>query len=548
MVYRCLVTTPLERYKAGELSKASMISETRTGEIMIASVVQSIDGSERQSSQKRTQGNGHYAVVDIGSNSVRLVVYDHLGRAPLPRFNEKSLCGLGDGLAETGKLADEAIELTLHALHRYAAVAEAMEVGRIDVIATEAVRRASNGDRLVQAIEERTGLETHVLSGEDEARFAALGVISGFHRPKGLVGDLGGGSLDIAEVVGDRVGDDRISLPIGALPITLAMTEDFAAAKSKVDDLLAAELNPLSAYPVFYAVGGGWRALARVHMAMTEAPVKVSHGYAIDAAEARSFAKTIRRMDHSEVLELPNVPTRRVKTIRAAALVLDRVLKRLKPEQVVFSALGLREGWLYDQLPEAERSLDPLIEGARTFARPRSRIPAFGAALVRWTETLFPGETGDEKRLRVAAAALSDIAWADHANVQARQCFERVLQFPFVGLDHPERAFLAAVIHARYDGKPDDPILKPAIDLLTEHQCHRTQILGRSMLLGHRFSGSVPEILDTARIRIERDRVVLEVSDTDSVPDSDAVRSRLRNLAKAIGVRRSEIVKVDSFT
>lgn len=496
---------------------------------------------------KTNGGNGHYAVIDIGSNSVRLVVYDRLGRAPLPRFNEKSLCGLGEGLAERGGLAEEAIEKTLHALQRYTAVAEAMGVGRIDMIATEAVRRASNGSLLVRAIEEQTGLETRVLDGKEEARFAALGVVSGFHHPRGLVGDLGGGSLDLAEVVEKEVGDLRISLPVGALPMTLAMTADPVAAKRQIDDLLAAELGPLIAIPTFYAVGGGWRALARIHMAMTDAPVKISHSYTIDATEARAFAKTIRRLDRSAIAALPNVPTRRVKTLAAAALVMDRVLKRLKPERVIFSALGLREGWLYGQLSEADRQLDPLIEGARAFAVPRSRIPAFGAALIRWTDGLFPAETAEEQRIRMAAAALSDIAWSDHANVQARQSFERLLQFPFVGLDHAERVYLATVLHARYDGKPDDPNLQPAVSLLSPHQCHRAQILGRAFLLGHRFSGSVPEILDTAKIAIEQDRVCLKVSNTESVPDSDAVRSRLRGLAKAIGVRRSEIIKVDSF-
>lgn len=492
-------------------------------------------------------GNGHYAVVDIGSNSVRLVVYDHLGRAPLPRFNEKSLCGLGDGLQETNILSTEAIDLTLHALHRYTAVAEAMGVGRIDIIATEAVRRAENGSLLVEAIEEQTGLKTHVLSGREEARFAALGVVSGFHRPKGLVGDLGGGSLDLAEVIVDRVGEQRISLPIGALPITEAMAEDMAAVKRRLDELLSAELPSTLPFPTFYAIGGGWRALARVHMAMTEAPVRIAHGYVIDTDSARAFAKTIRRLDRAAVAALPNVPARRVKTLRAAALVLDRVLKRISPEKVIFSALGLREGWLYQQLPDADRELDPLIEGAWAFATPRSRIPAFGDALVRWTDRLLPAETSEERRLRVAASALSDIAWSDSAGVQARLSFERIIQFPFVGLDHAERVYLAAIVYARYGGKADDPVLQPAIGLLSPHQRHRALILGRAMLLGHRFSGSVPAILDTARLTIDQNRVCLRVSDTESVPDSDAVRSRLRNLAKAVGVRRSEIVKVDSL-
>ena len=506
-----------------------------------------IDKEENCCNQQSKNNSGHYAVIDVGSNSVRLVVYDRLSRAPLPRFNEKSLCGLGANLATSDELGEEAIEQTLHALNRYTAVAEAMGVNRIDIIATEAVRRASNGPEFVAKIKEQTGLDTIVLSGEDEARFAALGVISGFYRPRGLVGDLGGGSLDLAEVIDEDVGERRISLPIGALPTAAAMVDDLSAVKRRIDDLLSSRLPPLLAFPTFYAVGGGWRALARVHMAKNDAPVKIAHGYAIDGAEARSFAKTIRRLDAADIASLPNVPARRVKTLRAAALILDRLLKRLKPDEVVFSALGLREGWLYGQLRETKRKLDPLIEGAKAFGLPRSRVPGFESALVRWTDGLFPIETPAERRLRIAAATLSDIAWSDHANVRAKQSFERLVQFPFVGVDHAERVYLAAVVHARYDGSPDDSNLWPAISLLSAHQCHRAQVLGRAMLLGHRFSGSVPEILNTARLRIEDDRVCLLVSNTESVPDSDAVRSRLRDLAKTIGVRRSEIVKVDSL-
>lgn len=487
----------------------------------------------------------HYAVVDVGSNSVRLVVYDRLSRAPLPRFNEKSLCGLGAGRSQTGALDPDAIERTLHAMHRYGAVAQAMEVDRIDIVATEAVRSASNGPALVEAIKDRTGLETHVLSGSEEARFAALGVISGFYRPKGLVGDLGGGSLDMAEVADDTVGDQLISLPVGALPVTGKMAEDQAGAKAMLDELFKEKVPSTLDVPTFYAIGGGWRALARVHMEITNAPVKIAHGYEIDAKTARTFAKEIRRLDAGEIAALPGVPTRRVKTLAAAALVMDRLLKRLKPERVIFSALGLREGWLYEQLPAKERLLDPLVEGARAFGMVRARVPSFGATLARWTDGLFPGETDRERRLRIATCALSDIAWSDHADVQAKYSFERLVQFPFVGLDHRERVFLAAAIHARYNGKPDDRNLMPMIDLLPSAEHHRAQVLGRVLLLGYRFSGSVPAILDTARIDIDDDCVRLEVSDTDSVPDSDAVRSRLKGLSKAAGVHRSEIVKVE---
>jgi len=487
----------------------------------------------------------HFAVVDIGSNSVRLVVYDQLGRAPFPRFNEKSLCGLGAGLDESGELSADALDRTVHALHRFCAIARAMEVARIDVFATEAVRRAANGPALVAAVRERTGLSPQVLSGTEEAHYSALGVISGFYRPKGLVGDIGGGSLEVAEILDDRVGERSASLPLGTLPVQAMMAEGRGKARTRIDEMLRECLPPLLTEPVFFPVGGGWRALAHVHIATKAAPIKGVHGYEIDAKEARALAKSVARASPEEVAALPGVPSRRVATLPAAALVLERVLKSLKPERVVFSALGLREGWLYAQLPPEEQGRDPLIEGAQAFATPWARVPEFAAALSRWTDDLFPGEAAGDRRLRLAACALSDIAWQDHADVRALESYRRLVQLPLIAITHAERAFLGAAIHARYSGKPDDPALAPAVDLLTPNQLRRAQILGRALLLGYRFSGSVPEILDSARLRIGADEVCVEVQSSESVPDSDAVRTRLKQLAKAVGVQNAEIRNVE---
>lgn len=485
----------------------------------------------------------HYAVVDIGSNSVRLVVYDQLGRAPFPRFNEKSLCRLAAGLDETGELAAAGFRRAVEAARRFRAIADAMGVARVDALATEAVRRASNGPDLVAAIREEAGLEVRVLSGEEEARYAGLGVIAGFWRPTGLVGDMGGGSLEVIEALEDRVGEQAVSLPLGALPVQALLARDGKEAKAAVDALLTARLPPALIEPVFHAVGGGWRALAKVHMAATNAPVRVVHGYTIDGKEARAFAKRLWRLPPEKLAELPGVPSRRVPTLAAAALVLDRALKRLASERLVFSALGVREGWLLSQLPEEERRQDPLIEGARSLGAPLARVPAFGEALARWTERLFPGETEADRRLRVAACALSDIAWRDHPDVQGIESFRRLLQFPFIGIDHKERVFLAAAVHARYPGRLDDPCLEPAIRLLSPSARRRAEVLGRAMLVGYRVSGSVPEILGSARLQIEADRVRLEVGPTARVPDSEVVADRLELLADAIGVPGTEIVE-----
>ena len=486
----------------------------------------------------------HYGVIDIGSNSIRLVVYDDLSRAPFPRFNEKALCALSAGQDEDGNLSDEAMSAAVHAIVRFHAAAKAMNVRRIDALATEATRRAPNGGVFIDRIRERTGLQTRVLSGQEEATYTSYGVISGFFQPKGLVGDIGGGSLEVAEVVGDHVGERMTSMPLGSLPVKKMMKESVDAAKKKIDALLEQNLPPLLTDPVFYAIGGGWRALARVHIATHALPISVVHGYEIPAGEARALAKKIAGMSREEVAALPDVPSRRIDTLPASALVMWRVLRNLKPDRVVFSAYGLREGWLYCQLDREEQYRDPLLEGAQAIGLPTARVPEFSKALGQWTDELFPGETQSDRRLRLAVCALTDMSWRDHPKVRAIESFQRLLQFPFIGISHPERAFLAVAILARYGGKVDDAVTSATSQLLSSSELRRAEILGRALLLGHRFSASVPEILHHARLRIDADAVRLEVLNSQSVPDSDATQLRLRQLADAAGVGGAEIVNV----
>ncbi len=487
-----------------------------------------------------------YAIVDIGSNSIRLMVYDQLGRAPMPRFNEKSLCRLAEGLAETGAIAPDHFRRAVEAVRRFRAIADAMGVSRIDAVATEAMRRASNGSKLAAAIEAESGLKVRILSGSEEARFATLGVISGFFRPVGSVGDMGGGSLEIAEAIDDHVGDRWVSLPLGALPVESMMSAGFSAAKRQIDEILRQSLPRALAKPVFYPVGGGWRALAKAHVEAIGAPVKVVHGYTLSAAEVREFARAVSRLSRAKLAVTPGVSERRARTLPAAALTLDRVLKYLEPDRVVFSALGLREGFLYSQLSREEQYLDPLIEGAQLIGLPLARVPEFARELASWTESLFPGETAAEKRLRVAICALSDLAWRDAADLRAEESFRRLLEFPFIGVTHPERVFVAAAIHARYVGRPDAPWLSPAIKLLTPSERRRAQILGRAILLAYRFSGGVPAVLKSAQLRIDPNCVRLEVTTAARAPDSEVVSERLKLLASAIGVKRSEVVDIDA--
>ncbi len=483
-----------------------------------------------------------YGIIDIGSNSVRLVVYDQLGRAPLPRFNEKSLCRLGEGLAETGEIRPDHFKHCIEAVRRFRAIAEAMGVARLDATATEAMRRATNGPALAMALYAQAGVKVRILTGEEEARFSTLGVISGFFRPVGIMGDMGGGSLELRAAGDDRVGDEWASLPLGALPVETLMKDGPDKAKKRIDAMLAQGVPGALRGKVFYAVGGGWRALAKAHILAVGAPVPVVHGYGLARDAARGFAKDLVKASPGKLRAMAGVADRRAGTLPAAAMLLDRVLKFLGPERVTFSALGLREGFIYAQLAEAERYLDPLVEGAQLIGLPLARVADFAPALLPWTAPLFTNETPADLRLRVAVCALSDIAWRDHADLRAEESFRRLLQFPFIGVTHAERAYVALAIHARYVGKADAPWLKPAIDLLDPLRRQRAMILGRALLLGYRLSGGVPSVLRAARLQVEGYTLRVEVAPEARVPDSEVVGDRLRLLAAAIGARKSEIV------
>lgn len=487
----------------------------------------------------------HYAVIDIGSNSIRLVVYDDLSRAPFPRFNEKSMVALGAGLDSDGRFSDQVISSALHAIQRLSAIAKAMQVNRIDVLATEATRRALNGNELIDAIRHKTGLIPKILSGEEEANYSAHGVISGFFQPKGMIGDIGGGSLEVAEVVADHIGERMTSMPLGALPVTAKLQESYSIAKKWVDEILRENLPPLLTNPVFYAIGGGWRALARIYIAKNNLPISVVHGFELPAKELRALAKDIAKMSYDEVATLPDVPGRRIKTLPASALVMSRVLRKLVPDRVVFSACGLREGWLFCQLSKQEQYRDPLLEGAQAIGLPAARVPVFSEALGKWTENLFPGETQNDRRLRLTVCALTDIAWREHEKIRAFDSFLRLLQFPFIGLSHPERAYISVAVFARYGGKLDKTVKSMTSDLLSPSELRRAEILGRTLHLAHRFSATVPEILQHARLNIDVDAVRLEILDAQSLPDSEAVQGRLRKLAKATGLDKSEIAEID---
>ncbi|MFO1067140.1 MAG: Ppx/GppA family phosphatase [Geminicoccaceae bacterium] len=497
--------------------------------------------SRASRSTRPPPAGGHVAVIDIGSNSIRLVVYDRLCRSPVPRFNEKALCGLGRGLESDGTLDATAREQAALALRRFVRLADAMDVRSLHIVATEAVRRASDGPAFLVALERQLGRSIAVLSGDDEARLSALGVAGGFWQPDGIVADLGGGSLEFAEIGHGGLAERRISLPLGTLRLP---PNPGAAAARHIEAVLdtAPWLRGAARGRAFYVVGGGWRALARIHLAVSAAPLGIVHGHTLDRDQALEFSGRIARTERKDLAEMPGVPRRRLETLPAAALLFRLTVERLEPATVTFSALGLREGVLFAGMDARARAEDPLLAGAEALGKAQNRSPDIGPALLRWIAPLPGGDDPRLARLRAAACHVSDMAWLETPGSRARDAFFNLAHYPFLGVSHAERAYVAHAVFSRYDGDPEDRAVRQVSALLTPADRRDAEQLGRLLQLAYRVSGGVPTLLDEARLSIRSDGVRLELADRALAPEPEAVASRLRQLARSLGIAASDLV------
>jgi exopolyphosphatase / guanosine-5'-triphosphate,3'-diphosphate pyrophosphatase len=479
------------------------------------------------------------AVIDIGSNSVRLMVYEGLTRSPTPIFNEKVLAGLGREVQTTGLLATDAVEKALAALRRFRALCDRLDVAPLWVIATAACRDAKNGKSFVEQAERICGTKVDVLSGKREAEFSALGVVSGFHRPDGIVGDLGGGSLELTEVHGQRV-KPGVTLPLGGL----ALQDISSKSIKKAEKIVRAALEDVRLLEggkgrTFYAIGGTWRALARLHMWQTGYPLHVTHGYVMPAKEAFDFSSLVHRVDPETLSRIEVVTDARRPLLAYAALVLENVVRIARPKEVVISALGVREGLLYSMLDPKEREQDALLTAASELNLLRSRSPAHGEQLTEWTDRFIASsgldETADERRLRHAACLLADIGWRAHPDYRGEQSVNIIANAAFVSVDHPGRTFIALAVFFRHVGLVDE-VLSPRLrELASTRVLDRARVLGAALRVAYLVSASATGVLPKTPMVVEHGRLLLRFDPAVQALAGERVFARLRQLARLIG-------------
>jgi exopolyphosphatase / guanosine-5'-triphosphate,3'-diphosphate pyrophosphatase len=488
------------------------------------------------------------AVIDIGSNSVRLVVYEKLARSLVTVFNEKSLCGLGREVQSTGLLAADAVSKALTALRRFRALIRVMKVGRVHAIATAACRDARNGPEFIAAAESICGATIEILSGQREAQLSALGVIAGVHGPDGVVGDLGGGSLELIDVHGNRV-RKGVTLPLGSLALQDASQKSLKRAQRIARELLS-DAAPLKAAQgrTFYAVGGTWRALARIHIVQSGYTLKVMHGYSLPAAEALRFARRLKMLASTDQLaDIDVVADARRPLLAYAALVLENVVQIARPKSIVFSTYGVREGLLYEQLPPLERAKDGLLCAARNMNALLSRSAQHAEELIEWTDRFMRiahlKETEEERRLRHAACLLSDIGWRVHPDHRGEQTLSLITNGNFGDVTHQERALLGLSVFYRYAGFREENVPPASVrEFVTNAMDERARLLGAGFRVAHLISAARPGVLPATHFRTEGPKLMLVFEHRLVDLVADRVGSRFKQMARMVG-RSGTIVR-----
>ena len=487
------------------------------------------------------------AIIDIGSNSVRLVVYESEVRTPMPIFNEKATCALGKGLATTGRLDDASVAKAIKALKRFRILASTMHVEDLCVIATAAVRDASNGAEFLAAAQDALGVEVDLLSGEREAYLSALGVISGIRHADGLVGDMGGGSLELVDIAGGRPRSEGVSLPLGGLNLSDASGKSPRKAVKLIRDNLVnvVDFDRLRGRD-FFAVGGTWRSLARLHMQQNHYPLSIMHNYAVPAEMMLEFC---HRIAFAPVETIPNISVvsgARRALLPYGALLLEEIIRRGQPARIIVSALGVREGLLYERLSIAMKAQDPLLAACRAMNELHARSSAYGDELCSFTDRLFAAIYGDESQeetsLRHAVCYLSDIGWRAHPDYRGENALNMIAHANFTGVDHAGRAFLALAASYRHIGL-DQELDTRMKSLVSLRALERARVLGAVLRVAYVLTAAMPSVLPRLDMACSLDELILRLPHDLADLASERLTNRFRQLGSLL--TRAAVLEVN---
>ncbi|SFQ52942.1 exopolyphosphatase / guanosine-5'-triphosphate,3'-diphosphate pyrophosphatase [Roseivivax halotolerans] len=472
-------------------------------------------------------------VVDIGSNSVRLVVFDGAARSPAYFYNEKIMCALGAGLSESGRLNPEGRKRALSALRRFQLLARGMGT-ELTAVATAAVRSATDGPDFCEEVKRETGLEIYVIDGDEEARLSAQGVLLGWPGSYGLVCDIGGSSMELAEISGGRVGK-RVTSDLGPLKLT-----DIKGGKKGRDAVIKKTLTEMkdvmgTQKDRLFLVGGSWRAIARIDMERRNYPLHVLHEYRMDAKAVRETVKYIQKADLEELRGKCSISSARMSLVPYAAEVLKRLVQTFAPKDIAVSSYGIREGMLYEQMPQKLRDRDPLIESCRYAEAKDARLPGYGKRLYTFVEPLFQGAKPARIRIVKAACLLHDVSWRAHPDYRAETVFDNATRANLGGLKHEERVFLGLSLLHRYRNKREGTRFEILAPILDEAGIREAEVLGKAMRFGAMLWMSEDETGARLTWQPRKRHLTLHLTEKAAPLFGEVAVARFDSLVKSLG-------------
>ncbi len=492
-----------------------------------------VGGLQITRKRKSPRTNRRTAIVDIGSNSIRLVVYQGPARVPAILFNEKVMAGLGKELATTGLIADDSMALAVQALERFYRLCSQMEVDSVMSFATAAVRDAANGKDLLKAAA-KIGFETQVLQGEEEAELAGLGVLSAIPEARGIVGDLGGGSLELALIDKGKV-LERYSFPLGVLRVADLRGKGKDKLKRQVRKMLKKTGWDQRAQNLpFYLVGGSWRSLARLDMFDSGYPLPVIHHYEMQPRRARRLVSQLARMNKAKLKAVPGLSTSRIPTLDDAAWLLSFVVRYLGSSTMIVSAYGAREGLLFQNVSKPESKRDPLLLATEDSGAAQARFPANSKLLGKWIAPIFAEDPPEWQRIRQAACNLGDVAWRANPNFRAERGLVMGLHGNWVGITGAEREQLGQALFTSFGG--GNNIFPGGGKLASEEATQRAICWGLAMRLGQRLSGGTRNPLEQTQLRKIDGRLEIIMAEDLKPLYGDAVAKRHLQLANMLGL------------
>ena len=480
------------------------------------------------------RGLARVGVVDVGSNSVRLVVFDGAARSPAYFYNEKILCGLGAGLGETGRLNPEGKRRALAALKRFQLLAEGMKIPPLTAVATAAMREAEDGPAFREEIARETGLRLWVIDGEEEARLSAQGVLLGWPEADGLICDIGGSSMELAELHGGRIGR-KLTSPLGPLKL-----QNIKGGKKGMKAHIAGIMDGLvdkmgTDYKRIFLVGGSWRAIARIDMERRGYPLHVLHEYRMTPKSVFDTINFIRAEDPASLRARTGTSEARMSLVPIAAEVLRQLVRSFKPKEICISSYGIREGMLYEQMPTELRARDPLIEACRFAEHKDARLPGFGKALYRFLTPLFKSHSPERQRLARAACLLHDVTWRAHPDYRAEVCFDNATRANLGGMTHRERVFLGLALLHRYKNNREGTAFEPLFGLLSPREISEAEVLGKAMRFGAMFSVEAPDNIAQLRLFPKKGLLELHLNESMTGLFGEVAQARFASLASSLG-------------